>query len=290
MVRGKTAFTATWLAVLIVGIVTYFELRDQPFFYDANSYVLAAHGIAEKGLLNNWYHAELRTYGFPVFLIGAFKVAQWLHISPTSGIFAMQWPIFVGSAWLASTSLFRSDRTRLIAFAAIAANPLLVVYVAQALTESLSLTCVLLAVAALGRAARAGRPTVRAAWLVTGATASSFAMEVRPGNLLIPVFFTLAAAGVLRWTNVKCRWPANVATAMVVSAALLVPLVPQVLVNHHNYQRLTPFPVFDLAGLQASEGVSLIRYASNVSPDCGEAALRFLNPAKPVVEIGRAHV
>ena len=281
--RGTKTGGVAWLAIGFVGIITYCGLRNQPFFYDANSYVLAAHGIAEKGLLGNWYHVELRTYGYPLFLHGAFKIADWFHVGPTTSIFTLQWSLFVASARFATNSFFRSARTRRLAFVAVAANPLLVVYAPQALTESLTVSCVLVVVGSLSRAALARRGTVAAAWLVVGATTSSLAMEVRPSNLLIPACFVLAAGGVVLWTRSPSRWPSKVLTAAVVTAASVLPVVPQIMINQQNFQRLTPLPVYDLAGLQSRDGLALIRYGSNVSTDCGDPALRFLNPTKPPV-------
>jgi hypothetical protein len=244
--------------------------------------MIEARSISSQGLLSKWPDSDLRSYGFPLFLAGALKAAQWLHVGPSTGVFLTQWPLFVGSAWLASTSLFSSQRARLIAFTAVGANPLLVVYAAQAFTESLTLSCILFATAALGRAARRDLRPSAAAWLMAGAAASSYALALRPGSVLVPLCYALAAAGVLLYTGQGKRWVTITATAALAFVALVTPLIPQVLINHRHYNSLSPLPTYDLANAQAKAGLTYSRYITNVS-DCGEPGIGFPNPNPPTV-------
>ena len=253
---------AGWLLVAAIGLYFYWHLRKQPFFYDALGYVNAANGIADHGLFSKWEGSHSRNYGLPLFLAGALELAHALNVRATTGIFLLQWPIFVGSAWLAARTLFASRRVQLVAFVAVAANPLLVVYSPQAFSESLTLSCISLATAALGRAARATSPRATAAWLVAGAAVISYAVAVRPGSILVPPVYALAAAAVLgaggRWRR---RVPSG-ATALLVLVALVAPLVPQMVINDRHYESLSPLPTYDLANLQAQYGLILARYAT----------------------------
>jgi hypothetical protein len=269
-----------WCVVLGVGLVTYYQLRNQPFYYDASAYVSSAQAIREHGLFSAWPNSDFRTYGLPLFLSVALRVAAPLHVGANTAVFGIQWVLFVGAAWLASRALFRAERTRLTAFVAVAANPLLVVYTAHALTESLTLTCVLFAAAGLGLAAREARRAAAAGWLTAGAAASSCAMALRPASLLIPGCYAVAAAVSLFQGRPRRSWGAMAATAGLVLVALAAPLAPQVAINEINYDKLTPLPVYDLAGLQAAGGIRLIRYASNVS-SCGTPGMEFVNPTQP---------
>ena len=274
----RSALVGTWIVVVAIGVVTYYEMRNQPFYYDAKGYVEAARGIANQGLLSEWPGSEIRTYGLPLLLSWALAAAQWLDVGAITTLFPMQWGLLIGSAWLASRVLFAAPYVRLAAFAAVAANPLLVIYTPQALTESLTLTCVLFAVAALGHAAQSHTSRATGGWLAAGAAASAFAVEVRPANLLIPVCYALAATGLLAQTRKRRSSRATAATLAAVVFALALPLGPQLLINQQNYQEITPLVTADLAGLQATFGVQLLRYATNVG-DCGEnSSLFFLNP------------
>ncbi len=278
--RPDLATAATALVVIAVGLLTYFLLRHQPFFHDANGYALAGRSLTDKGLLGKWYISDIRTYGYPLFLAVAFKFAELVHVGDNTGVFLLQWPLYVGSAWLAATSLLRGRR-RLLAFLLLAANPLLVVYTAQAFTEAVSLACILFATAALARVRRSDRWSPRVTWLVAGALASGYSMAVRPGNLLVPVCYALATVLVLLVPTPTGRWIRSMIVGVLTAAAVVAPLVPQVLINHRHYGTNSPLPVFDLSRFQTSVGLEMLRYATNVSTTCGEAALVFTNPDEP---------
>jgi hypothetical protein len=281
--RERSEFAAAWVLVGAVGIAMFYWLRDQPFYYDAAGYMDASRAISAHGLFSPWIFSDIRSYGYPFFLTSSLGLARLLHHGPHAGVFITQWPIFVGSAWLAAGSLFRSSRVRLLAFVCIAANPLLVVYSAEAFTESLTLSCVLLAVTSLGRASRSGSRRA-AVWLVAGAAVSSYAMVVRPGSVLIPVCYALAAAGVLCAGRKRSSWIVAGGTAMVVVAALVAPLVPQVVINHRYYHSWSPLPTYDIEGLQARAGLTIVRYIGNVAP-CGRPAIAFYNPNPPAIAV-----
>ena len=280
--RNTAPVAVVWLLVCAVGVITFYWLRNQPFFYDANGYMIESKGISDHGLLSKWPYSDIRSYGYPWFLTGSRALARALHHGPHAGVFMTQWPLFVASAWLAANSLFSATRTRLLAFASVAANPLLVVYSAQAFTESVTLSCVLFATAALARAARAGGRPAASAWLVAGAAVSSYAVAVRPGSLLLPVCYALGAAVVLLRLVGRMRRIAVAATALSVLAALVLPLLPQVIINHRHYHSSSPLPTYDLAKLQAEAGMTITRYMSNVST-CGGVGIKIANPNPPAV-------
>lgn len=278
--RALTA--AVWALVTAIGLYFYWHLRTQPFFYDALGYVDSARDLSNDGLLSEWVNSERRNYGYPLFVAGALKLAHILDVRETTGLFLLQWPIFLGSAWLAARTLFASRRVQLAAFAAVAGNPLLVVYSPQAFSESLTLSSILFTTAALARATRAASARATAAWLAAGAAVVSYAVAVRPGSVVILPLYALAVAFVLvssdRWHQ---RVP-SIATALLVLVALIAPLLPQVVINHRHYGSASPLPTYDLADLQARYGLMLARYATNVS-DCGVPQLEFPNPHPPAV-------
>jgi hypothetical protein len=283
--RDNAPELTVWAAVVAVGLFFFYWLRDQPFFYDAAGYMIESKGISDHGLLSKWPYSDIRSYGYPFFLTGALSLARFLHHGQHAGVFLAQWPLFVASAWLATRSLFASRRMRLATFAAIAANPLLVVYTAQGFTESLTLTCVLFCTAALGYASRIRSHRVCGAWLISGAAASSYAVAIRPGSVLLPVGYALAAGGVLFWRRSRDSWSSRIVTGALVIVALVVPLIPQVLINHRHYHSVSPLPTYDIAGLQAESGLTIMRYFSNVA-ECGGYGVKIANPHPP----GEMHV
>jgi hypothetical protein len=282
--RERYELAAAWLLVAAVGVSMFYWLRDQPFYYDASGYMIESRGISDHGLLSQWPYSDIRSYGYPFFLTGALRIARLLHRGPHAGVFIAQWPLYVGSSWLATKCLFASRCTQLCAFVAIAANPLLVVYAPLAFTESLTLSCVLLATAALARATRSRGRLASAGWLVAGAAVSSYAVAVRPGSVLLPFCYAVAAGGVLLLPSGGRRWATALTTGGSVLVALMVPLLPQVLINRRHYGSSSPLPTYDLAGLQARAGMTIARYISNVAP-CGNVGIKFPTPNPPPISI-----
>ena len=68
MRSNRSPIVASWLAVVAVGVATYFQMRHQPLYYDAEGYVTAAQGISDQGLLSHWPGWARRTYAFPLLL------------------------------------------------------------------------------------------------------------------------------------------------------------------------------------------------------------------------------
>jgi hypothetical protein len=269
-----------WLIVAAVGLFSFYWLRDQPFFYDSAGYIIESRSISDHGLLSKWTYSDIRSYGYPFFLTWSLSLARLLHHGEHAGIFVTQWPLFVGTAWLATRSLFTSPRMRLAAFFLLAANPLLVIYSVQAFTESLTLTCVLFATAALGFAMRAEARVWSTGWLVAGALVSSYAFVVRPGSFLLPVCYAASAAYVLLRRPNDGSYLFMGAAGGLVLIALVVPLIPQVLINNRHYGTNSPFPTYGVATVQAEAGVAQLRYVSNVA-DCGGYAFTVPNPHPP---------
>ncbi len=277
MQRNRKSTVAAWVAVFVVGGVICYLLRNQPLYYDAKNYVRAANGIRSGGLLSAWPGAGLRTYGYPLALSIPLAAADALKVAPVVGIFLFQWTLFVGSARLAVNTLFDAPRTRSFAFIAVAANPLLVVYTPQALTESLTITCILFATACLGGAYRAHSPVSKAAWLAFGSLTAGFALEVRPGNLFVPISYCVGAVLVLWMSRTRLSRLALVALAVLTLVGIGAPMVPQIMVNWHKYGIVSALPKKNIAEIQLQYGIQNLRYATNVS-DCGKGGIYFTNP------------
>lgn len=277
MSRSRIALAGSWLLVVLVGAAIYLHLRHEPFHFDAAGYVGAAQDIRAGELGRSWGWVEIRTYGYPLMLSGTLVVAEALHVAPITVIFALQWVLLVGSAWLAANSLFQAPRTRLLAFVAVAANPLLVVYSAQALTEAATLPCILFATAALGRSVHARSAATSVGWLAAGAFASGFALAIRPGNIAVPICYVIAALLSLIWPRRRHSLRVTSISAALVMAAVLVPIAPQAWINWQHFQVISVLPVADIQSQQFVLGTQNIRYATNVA-GCGNAMLTFTTP------------
>jgi hypothetical protein len=100
---------------------------------------------------------------------------------------------------------------------------------------------------------------------------------IRPGSVLVPCCYGLAAAALLAWQRRRGQWVGIGAVAALTVVAFVAPLIPQMVINHRHYGSSSPLPTYDLAGLQAQYGLLLARYSTNVST-CGKPRLEFPNP------------
>jgi len=275
--RGTFWWGVAWFAVALVGVAVYAHMAHQPFYHDANGYVSAAEGMRTSGVISEWPLSYIRTYAYPWALSGMLGVADAFNVGRVAVIFACQWALFVAAAWIAAVTLFRARRTRILAFVAVAANPLLVIYTPQALTETVSLACILLAAGALGRSSTSKSALAQVAWMAAGAFFAGFSLAARPGNIFVPICYALAVVVALVRSRKQLSWTTTVTTAVAVLIAISLPLAPQAAINWKYFDTVTVLPVTNLAVSQSADGVRNIRYATNVST-CGEPAMPFPSP------------
>ena len=257
---------AEWLAVIAaIGIAHAFFARTiaYPSAFDATSYLDIAYAIWSEGLFSKFHLSQLRTYGYPLLLRSVGEIAYALGVSWTFVAFEAQLAAHVAAAIFLRTRLATIDAALArIATIAVLVHPVALVYVADTLSESVSLT---LMVVAAGCCARVlGSPGLRVAAIVGGSFAVGYAIAVRPANLFVLPAWTVALFAAA-WLH---AWPRRrLATALVTAAIFVtVPLVPQTINNVLHHDRFTPLVAVDLGRHQQIWGIANLKYATALSP------------------------
>ena len=256
--------------------------------YDSAGYLQAAQGIRTNGLISAWPNNVLRTYAYPGFVAACWAIGEQFGVYVFTSVFVAQWVLLVSGAALVATSLTRRPLLRLGLFLTVAANPLVLVHCAYVLSDSLPVSLTLLAAGAIMRArravcARAGQDASLAAtaWLAGAGAAVGFAVMTRPAAVPFVAAFLIA---LVLWVGLRRRVVVRVHEAIPGLVLLIVPLLPQLLINWRYFGRLSVFPTEDLSGIQARAGVDILRFATNVS-GCGRPDMTFLNPRAPGVQV-----
>ncbi|RYF12756.1 MAG: hypothetical protein EOO40_00465 [Deltaproteobacteria bacterium] len=248
-----------------------------PLFGDAVGYAHAASDIAQHGFSKAFYLANLRTYGYPTFLVPAVWLASGSKAQALRWIIgAMQLAVYLGAAAYLGRRLFSlglATAARWL-YPAACANIFCLIYATHVLTETLSVTLNLLTVAfAFSLVVDAEKPWRWSFFLglVTGA-----AVAVRPSNLyLIP--FALACIAI-RLTVQRPRRPMmHCALALVLSSALCLPTGLQIVNNWRFFGVVTPFVVEKLGRSQLLGGKQFLKYMTIVKAD-GAAPGWYPNP------------
>jgi hypothetical protein len=265
--RARPALTGNeWLALVVaVGIAHAFFGRNIAFpsAYDATKYLEIARDIARQGLFSEYHFSQLRTYGYPLVARLLLPVAETLELPWRFVVFEAQLAAHVAAAlFLRAQWAAIAPGAARVATTAVLVNPVALVYVVETLTESVSLT---LLVVVAGCCARlfAMRSTSFAA-LVAGSVAVGFAIAVRPANLFVlPAW--IAAIVAAAWLHGATR-RRLAATLLVAVLALAAPLVPQVVNNVRHHDRFTPLVAEDLGRYQQIWGIAYLKYATALPP------------------------
>jgi hypothetical protein len=265
-----------WLAVLFAVLVAhgyYVHERFYPSSYDALLYVQLGREIAERGLFHHFTGADLRTYGYPFMLSLLVR-----------GTTAVGWPFqFVlfelqFAAYVAACLFFRSALSPIalaaarFAFCGMLANYYVLIYTPESLTESVSLTLLVVA----GGCWLAWRRTCAGIGpVVLGSLAVGCALMVRPANMFMVAGWLVGAAVIgMRIRPGRAR---TLAAGACLLAALVLPMLPQLANNVRNFGKWTPLVVLDLGQMQQTWGIWNIKYATAMPP-VPQGAIYYQNP------------
>ena len=275
-----------WVALIVaVGIAHGFHARGiaYPSAYDAKNYLDIALDIARGGLFSKFYYSELRTYGYPLLLRALHAVSEAMQLPWTFVVFEAQLAAHVAAALFLRSRLaqFSLPLARAV-LVTVLLNVVALVYVAETLGESVSLTLLMVAAACWIHVLRRDR----AAWLAiaAGSLAIGAAIAVRPGNVFaVPAWIiALAAADWLRGASARQRASA----AMIAVVALALPLVPQLVNNVRHHDAWTPLVPSSLGRHQQIWGIANLKYATALEP-VALPSIYYLNPfaaGRPVDE------
>jgi 4-amino-4-deoxy-L-arabinose transferase-like glycosyltransferase len=265
-----------WACVTFAVIVAHAFLVHEWFYpsaWDATSYVDIAKDIAERGLFRKFHGSDFRTYGYPFVLSIVLRAVALTGVSFVLLLFELQFIVYCGSAFLLRRALAPVNATAArIAFCALLVNYYALIYTPESLTESLSLTLLVLAAAAWVTLWRGGL----AVWpLIAGSATVGVAFMVRPANaFMVAVWVVGFALLVLRE-----RPPASRVALLLILlvAAVALPMAPQVRNNLMYYGTPSPTVSVDLGQLQQSLGAQNLKYATALPP-VPRAPVYYNNP------------
>ena len=136
-----------WLLLGLATVVAhgfFARILAYPSSFDAANYLELASDIERNGLFRPFPGSEIRTYGYPLFLALFVRTARWTGTAVGWWLFEIQLALY-----LAAALYFRAGMVRIapsaarIVFAAVALNAIALSYTPESLTESLSLTLII---------------------------------------------------------------------------------------------------------------------------------------------------
>ena len=269
--RGE--WTAIAVAVAL-GHAFFWRTVLYPSAFDAAEYLAIAADMARSGVLGDFRNSRIRTYGYPLFLLAQREFAETLRLPWAYVVFVAQIALHLGAAAMLRHAIApHSTRVARIALVAVAANPLALVYTAETLTESLSLSLLVLAAAAYVAAWRAG-PT-RLAAIALGSLALGAAVVVRPANVFALPAWGVALGALALWQRPRAV-PLAAGTIVALAFAAL-PMLPQLANNVRHHGAWTPLVANPLARDQQAWGIAYLKYATALPP-VPSASVVYLSP------------
>ena len=188
-------------------------------------------------------------------------------------LFELQFLAYCGAAWLLRQALALVSATAArIVFCALLVDYYALIYTPESLTESLSLTLLVLAAAAWVTMWRGGL----AAWpLIAGSAVVGFAFAVRPANAFMVAVWIFGVALLALRERPRVLRGALLLLALV--AAMALPITPQVRTNVLYYGKVSPTVSVDLGALQLSLGAQNLKFATALPP-VPRAPVYYNNP------------
>lgn len=252
------------LAVLVAVLIAIaaFRFGNQPVAADAADYHSLGQAILTNGL--GRYGSELRTYGYPAFLAAIMLVAGRDVDQVQVATFVAQLVLMIAVAWVGARRLEGAldlGRVGPAIFIVTVANPLLLLFTMQLLTD-LSAALLLYLAVVLSLPQRRPEGTGRIALLAAGSLfCAGLAVMVRPSHaIVVPAIWGIWIARGFLFRDL--RWP-------VVAAALLafvLPFLPQLWSNYRAFGVISPLIVRSLYAEQLGWGLLYAKYATLIVP------------------------
>ena len=201
------------------------------------------------------------------------RAAAWTGVSFVVLLFALQFLAYCGAALFLRRALAPVSVTASrVVFCALLLDYYALIYAPESLTESLSLTLLVLAAGCWVTLWRAGL----APWpLIAGSVVVGFAFMVRPANAFMIAVWVLGVALLVRRER-----PPLVKTAFhcaLVALAVALPMLPQIRNNAIHYAKVSPTVAAEIGVLQQAMGVRYLKYAT-AQPPVPEAPVHYDNP------------
>lgn len=270
------------LAVLVaISIAVWaFVDGDQPVVADARGYYDYGKLIATVGPKS--FASDLRTYGYPAFLAGIMRVVGEDVEDVRVAVFVVQLGLLIAATWIGARRVegaFGQAGLGRAVFVVTVANPFLLFYSVQLLTDLPAALLVYLAVA-LSLPQRRPEPASRVIPLAAAVLlCAGCAVMLRPAMLLAAVAVVgiwIARAAFYR----DVPWIA----LPVALLALALPFVPQAWSNHRAFGVAHPLVVSSLYETQLIWGLMYLKYATLLVPGV-TSSVYYDNPFRPPPEL-----
>ena len=262
--RPSALSRSEWIALvaaILVAHLFYWRIVAYPSDFDARNYVEIAEDIVRNGLFSKFYYSDLRTYAYPSFIAALLRIAGIAHVSFAWLLFETQLTIYLLATYFVRQRLAAlwPDFARW-AFIGIVLNPFALSYAPESLTESLSVSLILLATGCW--MAFVARSTPRP--VLVGSIALGLAVMVRPANLFALFAWVIGVAAVCVARRPPMRVVAAIGAALIVGVTL--PMIPQYANNVRHYGEHTPLVAAHLGQNQQIWGIANLKYATALSP------------------------
>jgi hypothetical protein len=241
--------------------------------FDAGQYTEMGHSIADHGPFSRFMESQVRTYGYPLFLSAIYVIAGTLHLPSILLLFLAQLGLYLMATVLLRRSVawFSVPASRVV-FCGLMFNYYALLYTPECLTESLSLSALILLGAGWLECYRYQAPLSLLAVL---SLVAGFSILIRPANASIAIVW-LTGVGLIGFRNRFTKRRA-VATVAVVCVSLALPFIPQLTYNGLQFGRWTPLLARNLGRRQQAWGIQDIKYATAMPPS-PEAGIHYVNP------------
>jgi hypothetical protein len=259
---SRVEWFALVLGLLIAHAFFVHEWLYPSSAHDAAQYVLLGREIAGRGLFEQFSSEDLRSYGYPLVVGVVERAAAACRVPFPVALFELQLGGYVAACLFLRHALSAiSLPAARIAFCGTLVDFYALIYAPTSLTESLTLTLLVVTGGAWLVAYRANAIM----WpLVAGSLAAGFGMMVRPANAFMVGAWILGVAVVA--LRRRPATPRAVAAGACVIAALALPMLPQLANNVRHFDRWTPLVVADLGKQQQKLGIENIKYATGMPP------------------------
>jgi hypothetical protein len=252
---------------------------------DAQSYLEIAQKYASGGIFAEHPHAKLRSYLYPLALSCLLNLANAVNVKLDIVVWLFQWLVYVAAALALSLTISKKNKKiAIIAFMLFCINVFISPYLSITLTDALytSLAIFWFAAAISYEAVPSESELVLKRWpLLLAALLSGAILAIRPAGIWV------AAVTASLFISRCCRMfqahktiksALRILGIFVVGLMLfLAPLIPQMLINHFHFAKITPFPVLNLGGTQFRWGIRYLKYGTNLSGP-GDVEMFYINP------------
>jgi hypothetical protein len=263
--RNSVLSRREWIALgaaIVIAHFFYWRIVLYPSAFDAQNYFDIAADIDRNGLFSKFHNSDVRTYGYPLLLVAFSRAANLMRVPAGWLLFEGQLALYMFAAYLVRRELAKTWPVFASwAFIGIVLNVFALSYTPESLTESVSLSLILVATACWLKLL-AGPTTWRP--VLAGSIVIGAAVMVRPANLFALFTWVLAVAAVCIARRSNVRAFATIIVALFVG--VLLPMLPQYVNNVRHYGQHSALVAARLGHNQQIWGIAYLKYATALPP------------------------